>query len=87
MKNLIKLKFVICRIEENSFLNDAVLTSNGIQKEDSTCIELKIYHAFDTKLEALEYLANSVFQANRHINDFIILEKYTIVKVESKEDK
>ena len=83
MKNLIKLKFKICKIDENSFLNDVVLTANGIQKEDSTCVELKIYDTFDTKLEALEYLANN----DRNINDFIVLERYRLVKVKSKEDK
>jgi hypothetical protein len=81
MKNLIRSEFIICRIDENYFLNDVELSANGLRKEDSTCVELKIYDTFDTKLECLEYLANN----DRNIKDFIILERYKIVKTKSKE--
>ena len=81
MKNLIRSEFIICRIDENSFLHSSALTEHGIDNEDSTCVELKIYDTFDTKLEALEYLANN----DKNIKDFIILEKYRLVKIKSQE--
>ena len=82
MKNLIRSEFVICRIDERSFLHDSVLTANGIENEDSTCVELNIHDTFNTKLEALEYLANSHM---RGFTEFVILERYKLVKL--KEDK
>tara|TARA_R110002096_G_scaffold31406_6_gene92286 strand:+ start:857 stop:1141 length:285 start_codon:yes stop_codon:yes gene_type:complete len=81
MKNLIRSEFIICRIDERSFLHDSVLTANGIENEDSTCVELDIHATFNTKLEALEYLSNGDIS----VQDFIILERYKLVKL--KEDK
>ena len=72
---------IIFRIGERSFLHDSVLTANGIENEDSTCVELDIHATFNTKLEALEYLSNGDIS----VQDFIILERYKLVKL--KEDK
>jgi hypothetical protein len=82
MKNLIRSEFIICRIDERSFLHDSVLTANGIESEDSTCVELNIHDTFNTKLEALEYLANSRM---RFSAEFIILERYKLVKLKEGE--
>jgi|TARA_R100000479_G_C6329572_1_gene180939 hypothetical protein len=86
MKNLIRSEFIICRIDENYFLNDVELSFGeygGLRKEKSNRVELIIYDTFDTKLECLEYLANN----DKNIKDFIILEKYKLIKLKSKEDK
>lgn len=78
MKHSIKSEFIICRIDEASFLHDAELSARGLRKDDSTCVELNIHNTFDTKLEALEFLANN---HQKGWTEFVILERLKLVEV------
>tara|TARA_Y100001963_G_scaffold80569_1_gene111807 strand:+ start:344 stop:598 length:255 start_codon:yes stop_codon:yes gene_type:complete len=84
MKNLIRSVFIICRVDEDFFTHFVELSSKGLDKRRSNCVKLNVWDTFDTKLEALEYLANN---HQKGYTDFVILEKYKLVKAKSKESK
>ena len=84
MKNLIKSEFIICTVDEDWFLHSVELCSKGLDKRRSACVELNVWRTFDTKVEALEYLANN---HQKGYTDFVILEKYKVVEAKSKESK
>ena len=84
MKNLIRSVFIICRVDDDFFTHFVELCSQGLDKRRTACVELNVWHTFDTKLEALEYLANN---HQKGYTDFVILEKYKLVEAKSKESK
>ena len=84
MKNLIRSVFIICRVDDDFFTHFVELSSKGLDQRRSNCVKLSVLDTFDTKLEALEYLANN---HQKGYTDFVILEKYKLVEAKSKESK